>query len=120
MKRLDRNRCWVLVTGTIAVLVVAVGIGYTTPSTRDGLTNRDLAHALGDDGLFHTIRCSTQRGSTGTDVYNRRCMRIDIDGLCYPGTGETRWAILVRVRSHSYRVVDTKIVSASPPCESVA
>jgi hypothetical protein len=103
-------------------LVLAVGIGLRS-STRDVFTNGDLAHALGDTGdSFATpwITCRTRRGSIGTGTYNRRCLRIDIAGLCYPGTGETRTAIFVRVGRRGYHVVDERPVWVSPPCASVA
>lgn len=118
MERLDRHWWWVTVTATIAVLVVGVGIGLTTPPTADVMTNADLAHALGDTGsVFVSITCRTQRGSLGTNAYNRRCLRIDIDGLCYAGTGETRTAVFVRVGRHGYHVIDRRTVGHSPPCD---
>jgi hypothetical protein len=113
---------WVLVTGAITAVVLLVAINLTA-RTRAGYTNASLARALGDTGgSFATpwITCRARRGSTGTETYNRRCLRIDIYGLCSPGTGEVRTAIFVRVRRHGYDVVDEKTVWVSPPCASVA
>jgi hypothetical protein len=95
------------------------GLGSAGP----GFTNRDLARALGDSGdLFVSpwITCRTRSGRVDNRPFNRRCLRRDMEGPCYPGTGETRTAIFVRIRARRYHVVDERVLWVAPACASVA
>jgi len=82
----------------------------------------DLARALGDtDNLFGpSMTCKSQTGTIAEDAYDRRCLRIDLEGLCYPGTGERDTAIFVRIRRNRYHVVGTRSVGIYESCASVA
>jgi len=128
-------RHWPLTLGMamVAALVSGVALSFTSPphpgpfaglgSAGPGFTNRDLARALGDSGdLFVSpwITCRTRSGRVDNRPFNRRCLRRDMEGPCYPGTGETRTAIFVRIRARRYHVVDERVLWVAPACASVA
>jgi hypothetical protein len=118
----DRHWWQVLVTVAFAAIACAAAISLTAPPIRAPFTNDDLAHVLGDtDNLFGpSVTCKTQRGRIYAATYNRRCLRVDLGGFCYPGTGETRTAVFVRVHARRYHIVDERVLWVAPPCDSVA
>ena len=118
----DRRWWQVLVTVALAAMACTAAISLTAPPGREPFTNDDLAHALGDTGnLFGpSVTCRAHRGSIDEAAYNRRCIRIDLEGFCYPGTGETDTAIVVRVRGRRYHVVGERVLWVAPACASVA
>jgi hypothetical protein len=116
-----------LAAGMVGALVCGVAISLASPPINGpfadpGFTNQDLARALGDSGdLFVSpwITCRTRSGRVDHRRFNRRCLRRDVEGLCYPGTGETRTAIFVWIRQDRYHVVGTRSIGIYEPCAPV-
>ena len=128
MKWIGRHWPGLLATVMVGTLVCGLAISLTSPPNTGpfadpGFTNHDLARALGDSGdLFVSpwITCRTRSGRVDHRRFNRRCLRRDMEGLCYSGTGETRTAIFVWIRQNRYHVVATRSVGIYEPCASIA
>jgi len=89
----------------VAALAYAVALSFTSPP---------------HSGPLASTACRARGGRLDHRPFNRRCVRGDMEGLCYTGTGETRTAIFVCVRGRRYHVVDERVVWVAPPCAPVA
>lgn len=110
----------------VALLGVPVGIGAVVwvVTAHRTLSNGELADALGDQDEFFSsvsVTCVGQSGRLpGAGFYDRKCSRVDYDGFCMSGTGESRSTLFVRVHGQEYHVVRQRYFGKHRPCAPVA